>query len=88
METDALVAVLQEQFPLYNQDSLTDVLKVTSTLMQDKVTHIMLSNMTRVCSLSRKHMALSCCKLCTCFACKSANSVADSTIGTLCTATV
>lgn len=28
MESDALVAVLQEQFPLYNQDSLTDVLKV------------------------------------------------------------
>lgn len=29
MESDALVAVLQEQFPLYNQDSLTDVLKVS-----------------------------------------------------------
>ena len=28
MEADAALAVLQEQFPLYNQDSLTDVLKV------------------------------------------------------------
>lgn len=32
LEADAALAVLQEQFPLYNQDSLTDVLKVlTST---------------------------------------------------------
>ena len=29
LQSDALVAVLQEQFPLYNQDSLTDVLKVS-----------------------------------------------------------
>lgn len=28
MEADAALAVLKEQFPLYNQDSLTDVLKV------------------------------------------------------------
>jgi len=28
MEADAALAVLREQFPLYNQDSLTDVLKV------------------------------------------------------------
>lgn len=28
VEADAALAVLQEQFPLYNQDSLTDVLKV------------------------------------------------------------
>ena len=28
MEADAALAVLQEQFPLYNQESLTDVLKV------------------------------------------------------------
>lgn len=28
LEADAALAVLQEQFPLYNQDSLTDVLKV------------------------------------------------------------
>ena len=27
-EADAALAVLKEQFPLYNQDSLTDVLKV------------------------------------------------------------
>lgn len=27
-QADAALAVLQEQFPLYNQDSLTDVLKV------------------------------------------------------------
>lgn len=31
-ESDALVAVLQDQFPLYNQDSLTDVLQVTACL--------------------------------------------------------
>lgn len=30
MEADAALAVLREQFPLYNQDSLTDVLKVGS----------------------------------------------------------
>lgn len=29
LQSDALVAVLREQFPLYNQDSLTDVLKVS-----------------------------------------------------------
>ena len=29
LQSDALVAVLQQQFPLYNQDSLTDVLKVS-----------------------------------------------------------
>jgi len=28
VEADAALAVLREQFPLYNQDSLTDVLKV------------------------------------------------------------
>ena len=32
MEADAALAVLREQFPLYNQDSLTDVLKVGSVL--------------------------------------------------------
>ncbi len=31
MEADAALAVLREQFPLYNQDSLTDVLKVGSS---------------------------------------------------------
>ncbi|KAL3148670.1 hypothetical protein ABBQ38_014086 [Trebouxia sp. C0009 RCD-2024] len=30
LEADAALAVLQEQFPLYNQDSLTDVLKVNA----------------------------------------------------------
>lgn len=32
VEADAALAVLQEQFPLYNQDSLTDVLKVLTAL--------------------------------------------------------
>ena len=31
VQADAALAVLKEQFPLYNQDSLTDVLKVCST---------------------------------------------------------
>ena len=34
MEADAALAVLQEQFPLYNQDSLTDVLKVLLSILQ------------------------------------------------------
>lgn len=34
LEADAALAVLQEQFPLYNQDSLTDVLKVLIPTLQ------------------------------------------------------